>query len=214
VHRDLKPANVMLVYPMPDRPLVKVLDFGVAQGIQSEGPGGEAGMLFGTPEYMAPEQATGGFVDGRCDVYAAGAILYELLAGVPAFTGDTPTVVLTRVLTTPPEALHKLAPDVPRDLEVIVMSALAKSPKGRPQSAKELSGLIAPFATKGHTSEALQLSERPMLLTQKKKMPKKRIELVLQSSVPPRRASRAPQKTEPMPLPQKTVPMTLKPPKK
>jgi serine/threonine-protein kinase len=205
VHRDLKPANIMLVYPTPDRPLVKVLDFGVAQGIKAEGPGGESGMLFGTPEYMAPEQATGAFVDARCDVYAAGAILYELIAGVPVFSGDTPAVVISRVLASPPEALHKHAPDVPRDLEAIVMSALAKSPKARPPSAKEMSGMIARFATKGHTADALQLSERPMMLTQKKKMPRKKLELALQSSVPPRRSSRAPQKTQPM---------TLKPPKK
>src|SRR6266850_6557327 len=71
VHRDLKPANIMLVYPRPDQPLVKVLDFGVAQGIQAEGLAPEAGMLFGTPEYMAPEQAAGAKVDARCDVYAA-----------------------------------------------------------------------------------------------------------------------------------------------
>jgi hypothetical protein len=103
---------------------------------------------------------------------------------------------------------------VPRDLEAIVMSALAKSPKARPQSAKELSALLSPFATKGHTSDALLLSERPMLLKLKKKMPKKRLELVLQSSVPPRRAPHAPLKTEPMPVPQKTVSMTIKPTKK
>jgi serine/threonine-protein kinase len=205
VHRDLKPANIMLVYPIPDRPLVKVLDFGVAQGIQSEGPGGETGMLFGTPEYMAPEQAMGTFVDARCDVYAAGTILYELLVGVPPFTGNTPAIVISRVLTAPPEPLHKLAPDVPRDLEAIVMNALAKSPKARPSSAKELSGLLSRFAAKGHTADTIVLSERPMLLTQKRKMPKKKLELVMQSSVPPRRSSRSPRKT---------VPMTLKPPKK
>jgi serine/threonine-protein kinase len=182
-----------------------VLDFGVAQGIQAEGPGGETGMLFGTPEYMAPEQATGAFVDARCDVYAAGAILYELLAGVSAFSGETPAVVISRVLTSPPEPLHRHAPDVPRDLEAIVMAALAKSAKARPSSAKELSGLIARFATKGLAVDAMQLSERPMLLTQKKKMPRKKLELVLQSSVPPRRVSRAPDKTQPM---------TPKPPKK
>jgi len=202
VHRDLKPANVMLVYPRPDQPLVKVLDFGVAQGIQAD-PLGEAGLVFGTPEYMAPEQATGEKVDERCDVYAAGAILYELLAGVPAFRGDTAAVVISRVLTTAPEPLHKLAPDVPRDLEAIILSALAKKPKDRPASAAEMSARIAPFATKGIPTPIIQLSERPMLLKQKKPKTKKKLELVLQSSIPPRRSSRAPRRIS-----------TLKPPKK
>jgi len=186
VHRDLKPANVMLVYPRPDQPLVKVLDFGVAQGIQAEGLAAEAGMIFGTPEYMAPEQATGAVVDARCDVYAAGAILYELLAGEPAITGDSTTQVLTRVLTEQPVALRMLAPDVPRGLETVVMSALAKRPADRPPSAKEMSKLIGRFASSGSAGPSVQMSERPMALTQKR-APKKKLELVLQSSMPPAR---------------------------
>jgi eukaryotic-like serine/threonine-protein kinase len=193
VHRDLKPANVMLVYPRPDQPLVKVLDFGIAQGIQAD-PLGESG-IFGTPEYMAPEQATGEMVDARCDVYAAGAILYELIAGVPAFSGNTAAIVLSRVLTTAPEPLHKLAPDVPRDLEAVVIAALAKKPKDRPKSAAELSARIAPFATKGVAAPLIQLSERPMLLTSKKQKSKKKLELLIQSSIPPRHSSRAPKRT-------------------
>jgi eukaryotic-like serine/threonine-protein kinase len=206
VHRDLKPANIMLVYPRPDQPLVKVLDFGVAQGIQAEGLPAEVGMLFGTPEYMAPEQATGAEVDARCDVYAAGAILYELIAGVAVFSGTSTTAVLSRVLSAQPEPLHNLAHDVPRDLEAVVMSALAKNPEGRPSSAKEMSSLISRFATKGYTGPMVQLSERPMMLTQKKRQPKKKLELVVQSSVPPRPESRAPR--------QVTRTSTLKPPRK
>jgi eukaryotic-like serine/threonine-protein kinase len=194
VHRDLKPANIMLVYPRPDQPLAKVLDFGVAQGIQAEGLAAETGMIFGTPEYMAPEQTTGAPVDGRCDVYAAGAILYELLAGVPPISGSSMEIVLSRVLTMQPVALHKLARDVPRDLEAVVMSALAKKREDRPASAREMSTLIGRFATKDSSGSILQLSERPMLLTQKKRQPKKRIELVLQSSIPPRRSTLKPPK--------------------
>jgi serine/threonine-protein kinase len=208
VHRDLKPANIMLVYPRPDQPLVKVLDFGVAQGIQAEGLAPEAGLIFGTPEYMAPEQAAGAKVDARCDVYAAGAILYELLAGVPAISGETTTMVISRVLTKQPVALHRLVPDVPPDLEAVVMSTLAKSPAARPASARELSGMISRFAVKGNAGPIIQLSERPMPLTQKRRAPKKKLELVLQSSIPPRRSSRAPSRMPPGPK------VTLKPRKK
>ena len=206
VHRDLKPANIMLVYPRPDQPLVKVLDFGVAQGIQAEGLAADAGLLFGTPEYMAPEQATGAEVDARCDLYAAGAILYELMAGVPVFSGSSTTAVLARVLSAQPEPLHNLARDIPRDLEAVVMSALAKDPAGRPSSAKEMSSLISRFATKGSTFTTVQMSERPMMLTQKKRQPKKKLELVVQSSVPPRPGSRAPRHS--------ARPASLKPPRK
>ncbi len=188
VHRDLKPANVMLVYPHPDQPLVKVLDFGVAQGIHAEGLAAEAGMIFGTPEYMAPEQAAGGAVDARSDVYAAGAILYELLAGEPPITGESTAVVLTRVLTAQPVALHIVAPDVPRDLEAIIMSALAKRPADRPSSAKQMSKLIGRFASSSSAGPVVQLSERPMALTHKR-APKKKLELVIQSSMPPARTS-------------------------
>ena len=77
VHRDLKPANIVVTYPRPDTPFVKVLDFGIATGVID--PRGEEGLM-GTPVYMAPEQALGKEVDARADVYAAGVILYEILA--------------------------------------------------------------------------------------------------------------------------------------
>ena len=134
----------------------------------------------------------------------AGAILYELLAGVPAISGESTTIVLTRVLSAEPVALHNLAPDVPPDLEAVIMSALAKSPAVRPSSAREMSARISPFAARDAAAHSMQMSERPMMLTQKKRPAKKKLELVVQSSVPPRRkTSRAPRFAS-----------TLKPPKK
>ncbi|HEX7669938.1 MAG TPA: serine/threonine-protein kinase, partial [Polyangiaceae bacterium] len=100
VHRDLKPENLMLLHPRPDQTLVKVLDFGLAQGIFGEtgAPSDEGGFIFGTPEYMPPEQARGEPVDARADLYSAGAILYEILTGTPPFQGNTPSETLARML--------------------------------------------------------------------------------------------------------------------
>jgi len=196
VHRDLKPANVMLVYTRPEEPLVKVLDFGVAQGLHAEAiASDDGGLLFGTLEYMAPEQATGSQVDARCDLYATGAILYELITGQPPITGNSPTVVLSRLLVGTPRPLHKLAPEVDRDLEAIVMLALSKSVELRPQSANEMSKMLRRFTGQRHSDPRIQLSAHPIMLTQKKRSPniKKTLQLVVQSSVPPaRRSTRAP----------------------
>src|SRR5690606_28335522 len=87
VHRDLKPENVFVVHDDDDRPVVKLVDFGIVKLL--EGAGQEKltrlGMAFGTPTYMSPEQAAGGKIDARTDLYAAGVLLYELLTGLPPF---------------------------------------------------------------------------------------------------------------------------------
>src|SRR5690606_16763494 len=108
VHRDLKPENVMLVERDGDPDFVKVLDFGVAKVPIGEIPAAgssrisRAGMVFGTPEYMAPEQALGEAVDGRADLYALGAMLFEMLAGVRPFVSTTPVGILGQQLSQPP----------------------------------------------------------------------------------------------------------------
>ncbi|MEY2936901.1 MAG: hypothetical protein RL033_7650 [Pseudomonadota bacterium] len=135
VHRDLKPGNVMLLARESNAEFVKVLDFGLAR-VVGQPSGGEAltrtGAVFGTPEYMAPEQARGEVVDHRADLYALGVILYELLAGQPPFQAPELVAVLIKHLQ---EAPPPLPPDIPQPLARYVMSLLEKLPAQRPSDA-------------------------------------------------------------------------------
>jgi serine/threonine-protein kinase len=155
VHRDLKPENVFLHLTADGEELVKIVDFGIAQLRSTEDVAKSepqrrrltrTGMIFGTPEYMSPEQAAGKHVDLRVDVYAAGVILYEMLTGAVPFTGDSFFGVLNAHLTQPLTPLHSINPDVSvsAELEAVVTKALAKDPDQRFQSMRELgSALLA-----------------------------------------------------------------------
>ena len=139
VHRDLKPDNVMLVDKDGDADYVKVLDFGIAK-IKVEDAGDQPaltqiGTVFGTPEYMSPEQARGEQVDARADLYTVGVILYEMLSGVSPFKDEDLVVVLTRHLTADPPPLPAGLDPMINDL---VLLLLRKSPAERVQSAQEL----------------------------------------------------------------------------
>ena len=151
VHRDLKPDNVMLVEQSGDPDFVKVLDFGIAKvplgdvGVTSDKPITRAGMIFGTPEYMPPEQALGKDVDVRADLYSLGVVLFELLAGCRPFPDDNDLGVLGLQLSTEPQFAER-APGVKvsAGVERLVMSLLAREPEARPQSAQEaMKGLRA-----------------------------------------------------------------------
>ncbi|HWE26611.1 MAG TPA: serine/threonine-protein kinase, partial [Polyangia bacterium] len=152
LHRDLKPENVFLILRDGNPDFVKVLDFGIAKTMEglSERVGRltSPGVAMGTPEYMAPEQAAGQQIDARADVYAIGAILYEMLSGRPPHEGQNIMEVLTRKATVAPTPLEVSRPDVPRDLQHLVMRTLAISPDLRPQSmeamAHELTKLVGP----------------------------------------------------------------------
>jgi len=141
VHRDLKPDNVMLVEREGDRDFVKVLDFGIAKVPVAELSGTKpealtrAGMVFGTPEYMAPEQALGKDVDHRADLYALGVILYELLTGSRPFDADSAVSLLAMHVTQAPPGM---GPKVPKRIEAVVMRLLEKEPAARFQNAREL----------------------------------------------------------------------------
>ena len=145
IHRDLKPANVIL----KDGTEVFVVDFGMAKILTGGGTGTTGltahNMVFGTPEYMAPEQARGDELDARCDVYAVGVMLYELLTGNVPFTGNTPLNVLTAQLTQEPDKPRTRAPDraITPALEGVVMHALAKDPRARYATAAALALAIA-----------------------------------------------------------------------
>ena len=139
VHRDLKPENVMLVVKDGDPDFVKVLDFGIAK-IKVEGGADQPaltqiGTVFGTPEYMSPEQARGDHVDARADLYTVGVILYEMLSGISPFKDEDLVVVLTRHLTADPPPLPASLDPAINDL---VLLLLRKNPAERAQSALEL----------------------------------------------------------------------------
>jgi tRNA A-37 threonylcarbamoyl transferase component Bud32 len=135
VHRDLKPANVLLA----EDGTPKISDFGLAKKLDEPGLT-VSGAVMGTPLYMAPEQAAGRNreVGPRSDVYALGAILYELLTGRPPFRAATPVETLAQVLREEPVPVRRLAPQVPRDLETVCHRCLEKNPARRYASAAAL----------------------------------------------------------------------------
>jgi eukaryotic-like serine/threonine-protein kinase len=151
VHRDLKPENVMLVDRDGDPDFVKVLDFGIAKVQMGElgtndraGPEQnvltQAGMVYGTPEYMAPEQALGQPVDARADLYALGVIIYEMLTGHRPFEAESKVALLGMQVTAPVPAMMTKCADanVPLDVEVLVGRLLAKEASERIGDAKEV----------------------------------------------------------------------------
>jgi hypothetical protein len=159
VHRDVKPANVV-VGRRPDGSLRPCLvDFGIAREAGA-GDGAETGVVLGTPAYLAPEQAAAGAVDPRTDLYAVGAVLYELLAGEPPFGLGDSAKLIRRVLAEEPRPLAEVRPELPADLAALVMRCLAKDPDRRHPSAEALAAdlrrlLAAPALAKAPVAEAL-----------------------------------------------------------
>jgi serine/threonine-protein kinase len=165
VHRDLKPENVMLVEKGGDPDFVKVLDFGIAKVPIGEVPHPtqtpahtpitKAGMVFGTPEYMAPEQALGQTVDGRADLYALGVILYEMLSGSRPFSSQSQVGILGQQLSKSPPKISDRAPGiiVPPAVEAVAMKLLQREAAERYGSAAEvvdvINRLLAPIPGHG-----------------------------------------------------------------
>ncbi|MGZ8574550.1 MAG: Stk1 family PASTA domain-containing Ser/Thr kinase [Actinomycetota bacterium] len=138
IHRDIKPGNVMITR----EGVIKVMDFGIARVLGPE-TAPQTSAVLGTASYLSPEQAQGGPVDARTDIYSLGAVLYELLTGRPPFTGDTPVAVAYKQVNETPAVPSSLNPDVPVRLDAVVMKALSKNPSNRYQSATEFSADLA-----------------------------------------------------------------------
>ena len=140
VHRDIKPHNVLVG---PEGRL-KVTDFGIARSGASQMT--EVGSIIGTAQYLSPEQARGAPVDQTSDLYSVGVVLYEMLTGQVPFTGDTPLEIAMKHLSEVPQPPSELRPEVPHDLDSVVLRALAKDPAERYQSAEEMDADLARMA--------------------------------------------------------------------
>ena len=141
VHRDIKPENILL---HDGRPLVA--DFGIALAVEQAGGSRmtQTGMSLGTPQYMAPEQAMGDrSVDHRADIYALGAVVFEMLAGEPPFTGPTPQAIVAKVMTERPRSLNSIRDTVSPQVSRAVSEALQKLPADRPATAGDFARLLA-----------------------------------------------------------------------
>jgi eukaryotic-like serine/threonine-protein kinase len=140
VHRDIKPHNVIV----DAEGRIKVTDFGIARAGASQMT--EVGSIIGTAQYLSPEQAKGAPVDQTSDLYSVGIVLYELLTGKVPFTGDMPVEIAMKHISAVPEPPSTLRPDIPEDLDLVVLRALGKTPEERYPSAEEMDKDLARVA--------------------------------------------------------------------
>ena len=171
VHRDVKPENVFLVVDDDDPDFAKLLDFGIARSLENDDARvTQAGFVVGTPAYLSPEQALGGTVDHRCDIYSLCIVLYEMICGRTPFGDRPPVAMLTAhaVVDVPPFA--EVAPDVevPPAVEELVRRGLAKEKEGRFATADEMTaaldtvrGVTPRFTTAGMAAQRVS-TERPV----------------------------------------------------
>ncbi|MBU2609538.1 MAG: protein kinase, partial [Chloroflexi bacterium] len=165
VHRDIKPSNVLLSegnWPV-------LADFGLAQMAEASAKLTGTGVGMGTPAYMSPEQGQGAKVDARTDIYSLGIMLYEMVTGEVPFHADTPMAIVIKHLTAPMPIPRKVNPDVPKEVEELILKATAKNPDDRYPSAEEmvtamektLAKLTAPNEKQARRTRAEKVEETP-----------------------------------------------------
>jgi len=154
VHRDIKPQNLLL----RDEGTLKIADFGIARAAEGTALT-QAGTVLGTAAYLAPEQALGEQATPAADVYSLGAVLYELLTGKPPYEFDSLADLADKQRRHAIAPVRELAPDVPRDLEDVVMRCLARNPAYRPASAAELERELGPGKAEPPTERLTQRRE-------------------------------------------------------
>jgi serine/threonine-protein kinase len=168
VHRDLKPENIFLCSQGGLKDYPKVLDFGLAKVTERQmRPGSiiltQEGMVFGTPEFMSPEQAQGKTLDARSDIYSLAVILYEVLTGKLPFSAKTPMEYIQKHVMEPPIPLNERVPGktFPAGLQDVIARALAKKPEDRFQTASEFATSLAVFGEPGSERALPALSPSP-----------------------------------------------------
>ncbi|HET7545488.1 MAG TPA: serine/threonine-protein kinase, partial [Polyangiaceae bacterium] len=166
IHRDVKPQNIFLVGDfargVPERPTIKVLDFGLSRFADgSESQLTQAGCIMGTPAYMAPEQARGGQVDHRTDVYGAGVVLYTMLTGRPPYEGETPQETVIAAMSGQPPRPRSLEPSIAPHLELIIEQAMAREPSERYQDMAAFEQALANFEAEGLARPIESLAPAP-----------------------------------------------------
>lgn len=140
IHRDLKPSNVFLCREADGAQYIKLLDFGLAKRAMADGNSAQSSqhIVAGTPDYMAPEQARAMPVSARTDIYAFGAMAYEMLTGEPPFDGHTPMDVMMAHVSRPVPSPRALVPGLPVELDALVQRCLQKAPEDRPASIADV----------------------------------------------------------------------------
>ncbi|MFN4259112.1 MAG: serine/threonine-protein kinase, partial [Gemmataceae bacterium] len=140
IHRDIKPSNLWVEPVKGGR--VKILDFGLARSVENDAHLTQEGVFLGTPQYMAPEQAQGGAVDARCDLFSLGVVLYRMTTGELPFVGQDVTSTLMSVVMHQPAPVQEINPAIPAALSDLTMRLLEKDREKRPASAAEMIGAL------------------------------------------------------------------------
>lgn len=200
LHRDLKPSNILL----DSNGDAYLTDFGIARILGSNPKPITTTGVVGTPSYMSPEQAQGHALDGRSDVYALGVVVFEMLAGVRPFEGETPYTVAVKHVTEAPPSACKINPKLPGAIEPVLFKALAKDRKARYQTAMELAAALETAIRQGVEETAGQTAETELSLNEALKAGALRRGMgtsgaVLRQPAPPAELARRPPDIQVMP---------------